>query len=156
MIAPLLMMATLVAPQDPPSPHHLTPIPIINADFSGERNLSHYEPIEGSTSEASSPLSGTTTLTLRDTPRPEPSAASPQAAIEVARERELRDRYFLSIEPGATASLLLEGPAGPIRLAPGARYECSWAEGSDPGTGAPRGEVSLRLGDAPPVPVSRC
>ena len=147
MIAPLLMMASLLAPQDPTSSHHLTPIPIINADLSSDRNLFVLESAEGEASAVLTPIGTTSAVALRRAPHPPKAAPTAEAVIEVARERELRDQRFLAIEPGATASLLLETQSELFQPEPGARYVCSWAEGTAPEASPPRLIVSVRSTD---------
>lgn len=147
MIAPLLMMASLLAPQDPTSSHHLTPIPIINADLSSDRNLFVLEPADGGSSAILTPIGTNSAVTLRRAPYPPKAAPTPEAVIEVARERELRDQRFLAIEPGATAILLLETESDLFQPEPGARYACSWAEGTAAEAGSPELVVSLQSED---------
>ena len=144
MIAPLLMMASLLALQDSTSSHHLTPIPIINADLSSDRNLFVWEQPDGGSSAVLTPIGTSTAVTLRRDPYPSKAAPSAEVAIEVARERELRGPRFLAIEPGATACLLLETKTDLLQLEPGARYECSWAEGTTAENTFPELTISLR------------
>ncbi|MEE2682083.1 MAG: DUF1080 domain-containing protein [Planctomycetota bacterium] len=143
MIILLLLAATLVTPQDPPSAHHLAPVPFINSDLSSERTIFLIESPDDGTEWILTPMGETTKLTLRADPYPSTAAPTVEAAIEVARERELRGDRFLAIAPGATASLLLENEDDLLRLEPRTRYECSWAEGTT-GEAPPRLELSLR------------
>ena len=144
MIAPLLMFVIVFAPHDPPPPQYLTPIPIVNADLSSDRNLFLTEHLQVATPWVLTSLAESDRASIRTRPLPDRGAPTVEATIEVARERELRDERFLAIEPGATAIMLLETDDALLPVEPGARYECSWAEGTTEGNEPPRLELSLR------------